>query len=268
MSLSLRVTIWAVSVVLIQSVAAAQAPSPVGQSSTPDHNYTSADDHYAAAEAEAAAGEHERAAKHYAAAYAFSSDTALFVKIAHAYEQAGNCAAAAAYYRRYLKSVSSEDSLRPQAVSGIARCEPKRSINSLDDKKDDPPAPAQRRNPSWQRSAAWASVGLSIAAGATGLVLGLSASSRRDDMNALLARRDDTGSALIFSGTTRQRYQDLEDDGHRLNKLSRIALAVTGASATTAIVLFVLDARKGSEPRTMPKVTVDPTRGVSAAWEF
>ncbi|HYU14946.1 MAG TPA: hypothetical protein VEL05_02695, partial [Candidatus Acidoferrum sp.] len=107
-----------------------------------------------------------------------------------------------------------------------------------------PPAVVDEDTPGWERSAAWYAVGIAIALGTSAAVFGLSAASREEDVHNLINFRDTNGRPLPFTGATRDRYRDLVDEGPRLEKLSMIALAATGAAAAASAVFFVLDSRR------------------------
>ncbi|HKE19427.1 MAG TPA: hypothetical protein VKB80_31335 [Kofleriaceae bacterium] len=123
--------------------------------------------------------------------------------------------------------------------------------------------------PSWQRTAAWTSVGITIALGTTAAVLGLSAASREEDVHNLIDFRDPEGRPAIYTGPTRDRYRDLTDEGDRLEKLSVAALAATGAAAAASAVFFVLDGmRAGGEERERASVLapVAAPGGAGLSW--
>jgi hypothetical protein len=112
--------------------------------------------------------------------------------------------------------------------------------------------------PSWQRTAAWTSVGVTIALGTTAAVFGLSAASREEDVHNLIDFRDPEGRPAIYTGPTRDRYRDLTDEGDRLEKLSIAALAATGVAAAASAVFFVLDGKRtgGDERERAPRASV------------
>lgn len=120
---------------------------------------------------------------------------------------------------------------------------------------------------SWQRTAAWSSVGLALALGTTAAVLGLSAVSREEDINNLITFRDLDGQPAVFTGTTADRYRDLVDEGKRLETLAIAALAATGAATAAAVVFFVLDARAEPAAPVAPTLT-DGGAGVTWSGSF
>jgi hypothetical protein len=155
------------------------------------------------------------------------------------------------------------------------------------DGEDDPPIPTDTTptsdpsvggEPSWQRTAAWISVGIAVAFGTTGGVLGLAAGSREDDIQAQIDFRDPTSQAPArFEGNAAVRYDDLVEQGKRFELLSLVSFAAAGAAVGAAVVFFILDpgpeaadgsAASGSPgPMLAPAVGPD-TIGVSAGWRF
>ena len=109
------------------------------------------------------------------------------------------------------------------------------------------PPSLEDEEPSWQRTAAWSSVGISIALLTTGAVLGLSAASREEDVDNLIEFRDADGQPAIYTGATRERYNDLIAEGDRLESLAVIAFAASGVAVASAVLFFVLDARAGDD---------------------
>jgi hypothetical protein len=101
--------------------------------------------------------------------------------------------------------------------------------------------------PSWQRTAAWTSVGMTFALGTTAAVLALSAGSREEDIQNLIEFRDAEGRPATYTGATSDRYRDLVDEGDRLDKLSVVALAATGVAAAASAVFFVLDGMRAGD---------------------
>ena len=120
--------------------------------------------------------------------------------------------------------------------------------------------------PSWQRTAAWTSVGMTFALGTTAAVLALSAGSREEDIQNLIEFRDPEGRPATYTGATADRYRDLVDEGDRLEKLSVMALAATGAAAAASAVFFVLDGMRAEDEEAgatglAPSVSPGPLRG-------
>ena len=144
---------------------------------------------------------------------------------------------------------------------------------------DDVPLPAAEptfidEEPSWSKTAGWVSVGVAVAAATTGAVLGLSASSREEDVQTLIDYREPvTNTPATFEGNVADQYDDAVDEGESLEKLSMAAWGVAGAAAAAAAIFFVIDATSddGGEVAARGRVTPvvgEDTFGVLAGWEF
>ncbi len=134
------------------------------------------------------------------------------------------------------------------------------------------PAAALAPAPSWQRSAGWIAVGGTVAFATVGAVLGLSAASRADDVENLLTFREVDGQPARYDGTTRERYEDLVDEGERFETYAAVAFGLAGAAAVSATVFFLLDSSHESG-EVAPQRTVTPTVsnrsvGLSTRWQF
>jgi hypothetical protein len=136
---------------------------------------------------------------------------------------------------------------------------PSAAVTTEPDAAASPPIEAQA---SWQRTAAWTSVGVALALGTTAAVLGLSAASREEDIRNLIEFRDFEGEPTVYTGPARDRYADLVQEGKRLETLSIVAMAATGAAAASAAIFFVLDARAGDDD---PGTGLTPTVGAGQA---
>jgi len=131
--------------------------------------------------------------------------------------------------------------------------------------------------PTWKWTAAWISVGGTIAFATAGAVLGLSAKSRQEDIENLIQYRGQDGRPAQYDGEIPQRYKDLIDEGQKLDKLSKISFAVAGGAAAAAVLFFVLDATSSKHPdessaarhrlRLTPTVANDGV-GLSLGWEL
>jgi hypothetical protein len=250
------------------------APAPAAPA-RPD--FEAARRHYQAAEEAGRAGDHATAAREYNTAYEITRDPVLFFKIGQAHDKAGDCDAARSYYGRFLKEGSPTPEQRARTEALGEACVSRPRPEAAEPPAAEPPAPepvqpapvqptrppppspvvaaaAERRaamplleETSWQRTAAWTSVGITLALGTTAAVLGLSAASREEDVQNLIAFRDPEGDPAIFTGATRDRYNDLVSEGKRLETLSIVALAATGAAAAASVVFFLLDARAGDD---------------------
>jgi len=99
----------------------------------------------------------------------------------------------------------------------------------------------------WKRTAAWVSVGLTVGLATTGAVLGLSASSRQEDLQNLIDFRSVEGNPTTFDGSIKDKYENLVDEGKKFDTLSKVAFAAAGGTAILATVFFILDA--GDTPK-------------------
>jgi hypothetical protein len=252
------------------SAAPALAQAPPAQ---PD--FAAAKQHYQAAEQAAGKGDHATAAREYGIAYDITKDPVLFYKIGQSYHRAGDCTSANVYYGRYLKEGNPSEEFKKKTEEAMKACGQPGSPAPAEDPTQDtgraerdagkpgavPPASdpeavggvttappsLEDEEPSWQRTAAWSSVGISIALLTTGAVLGLSAASREEDVDNLIEFRDADGQPAIYTGATRERYNDLIAEGDRLESLAVIAFAASGVAVASAVLFFVLDARAGQD---------------------
>jgi hypothetical protein len=283
MLLSGRVAI-AVAVVVAAGPALAQ-PAP-GQ---PD--FAAAKQHYQAAEAAAANGDHATAAREYGIAYDITKDPVLFYKIGQSYDQAGDCTSAQVYYGRYLKEGNPSEEFKKKTEEAMKGCGQKPEAgtgsgtspgpgtqetgNAKPEATPDPesvgaatvpPKSLEEEEPSWQRTAAWSSVGIAIALVTTGAVLGLSAASREEDVGNLIDFRDAEGRPATYTGATRERYNDLIAEGDRLESLAVVAFAASGVAVGAAVLFFVLDSRAASDDdRAALRPTAGPD-GIGLSW--
>jgi tetratricopeptide (TPR) repeat protein len=250
--------------------------------------------HYQKGESAAAGGEWKTAAREYGAAYEITRDPVLFFKIAESNQNAGDCAAAIVYFRRYLREAPNVEPFRATTEEKIRECEERQADERREeDTATDPdaaagvdfapdPAPGALPpsfvddEPSWQRTAAWASVGGFVAFTTIGAVLGLSARSRAEDLDNLADFRDSNGNPATYTGATRERYEDLIDEGEQLERFALIAFGAAGVAAGAAVLFFVLDATRADDEavaagsrglRVAPAIGADAL-GVTAGWTF
>jgi hypothetical protein len=110
----------------------------------------------------------------------------------------------------------------------------------------------------------------------TGAVLGLSASSREEDLENLIGFRNASGDPARFEGNTQSRYEDLIAEGEDYSTFATVAFIGAGVAAVVATGFFVLDARSGGDANEtgassrslIPVVTSDGGLGLAAGWEF
>ena len=272
------------------SAAPALAQPPPGQ---PD--FAAAKQHYQAAEDASAKGDHATAAREYGIAYDITKDPVLFFKIGQSYERAGDCTSASVYYGRYLKEGNPSDDFKKRTEEAMKGCGKAKAPGSEpeENRKQETgnrkqetgnvggmatdreavgsvtaaPKSLADEEPSWQRTAAWSSVGIAVALLTTGAVLGLSAASREEDVDNLIEFRDPDGQPATFTGATRDRYNDLISEGDRLESLAVVAFAATGVAAGAAALFFVLDSRASADrdKETALRPTAGPG-GVGVSW--
>jgi tetratricopeptide (TPR) repeat protein len=266
-------------------------------------DYDEAKARYKAGELAAKSGDWAKAAKEYGIAYEITKDAVLFFKIATAYHEAGDCESALIYYGRYIQEANPEQKFKERAEGKIAKCEKKLADSGTGDTGsgtgdgtdtsggtgagtgadlgdgdgpdvdlggggDGPPSFSDDK-PTWQRTAAWASVGGVVTFVTVGAVLGLSANSREEDIENLFIT---AGDPETYSGTVKERYDDLIDEGEKLEVYSYVAFGVAGAAAIASALFFVLDANSEPEesaPSAVIAPSVGPNQvGVAAQWRF
>jgi hypothetical protein len=261
-----------------------------GAQAGPD--YAAAKQHYQAAESAMAAGDFATAAREYGTAYEITRDAVLFYKLAAAFQRKGDCASALVYYRRYLAEGNPDASFRARTEAEIRACEAAGAGATppapapADDVADVPRpataatagagepavAPGLLDQPTtWQKTAAWTSVGVTAALLTAGAVLGLSARSREEDVANLADFRNAEGEPATYTGATRERYEDLVEEGEDLERLAIIAFSAAGGTAALAVVFFLLD--DPPDPDDTAALSFAPASGgdglaVRAGWSF
>jgi hypothetical protein len=126
-------------------------------------------------------------------------------------------------------------------------------------------SPVAMPTPSDSAKAAWILGGGAIALITLGGVLAYAASSSENDVRDLYVGF--AGQPPTFDAQTRNRYDDLIDQGHRYQHLSWAAFGLAGATAAGAAFLFVIGGHDESAPRSRvtPLVT---TRSAGVAVSF
>ena len=281
-------------------------PNPAKVSNDKDSNnskaneekLTTAKKHFTAGNNALKEKDFQTAHDQFLAAYKLSMDPVLFFQLGNVSKEAGKCKEAIDYFEKYLEKAKPPEAHRNLAIAKIAECKKtgkppqapptkKDSVIATTDKdkgKDVPPVTANEQGPSkavpidfidtkpsWKKSTAWISVAVTLAFLTTGTVLGLSAESREEDINLLFRVRQQTNAALPYSGTVKNRYQDLRDQGDKLNDYSRLSLAIAGVAAINAAVFFFLDHRDKkamAEQQAILPLVSDDSVGVQASWTF
>jgi hypothetical protein len=287
----------------VACVAALAVSVFISTAAADDGDKNKAREHFISATKAMDAGDYAFAAQQFAIAYEYTKDPVLFYRIGKANDLAGDCQTALVYYKRYMNEANPDEEFTKLTNDLIGACNKKLGIDDgtgatgtgdddddgsgtgimLPGDDDDAPPPDDPvkppsftdEKPTWKRTAAWVSVGLTVAAVTTGAVLGLSASSREEDIENLISFRDAQGNPASFDGNTKERYEELIDEGDRLNSLSVVAFGVAGGAAAAAIVFFILDSTSSSGEQQVasgnyitPVVTADGGLGVNAGWSF
>jgi hypothetical protein len=160
-----------------------------------------------------------------------------------------------------------------QSGSGADQPDPSVATPGLPGAGGDRPPSFADQEVSMYSKAAWVSVGLAATFVTAGAVLGLSASSREEDVRNLIEFRYPNGEPAIYAGTSRERYEDYIDEGERLATYSKIVFVAAGLAAASATAFFILDARAGKDQDTetgagiLPVATPDGL-GMAASWRF
>jgi len=114
---------------------------------------------------------------------------------------------------------------------------------------------AARLTPTNRQKAAWLLTGGAVALATLGGVLAYATSSSENDVRDLYLGLG--GQPLTFDAQTKQRYDDLVDQGHRYQYLSWVSFGLAGAAGVAAAILFVTGGRDDDArpPRVTPVVT-------------
>jgi hypothetical protein len=220
-----------------------------------------AKDLYRAAEAEMRYRRFTEAVRDYSASYELSRDPALLFKIGRANEAAGRCEDAVGFYARYLREGQPTTHFVATARMRIRGCggDPDTLLGN-DTGADAGSAAAGSDEPAMvgagraagsastipamtaAHKTAWVLAGSALALVTLGGVLAYAASSSENDVRDLYMGFN--GSLVTFDATTRQRYHELIDEGHRYQHLSWAAFGTAGAAAIGAALLFTLTDRE------------------------
>ena len=129
-------------------------------------------------------------------------------------------------------------------------------------------------HPPWSKSAGWITVAVGAAAATVGAVLLTMADSSEQDIRDLIAYRDPTTHRpSTFEDATRDRYNELVDEGERFDTLAIVSFGVAGAAVIGATVFFVLAATEDEGAPAEHALRITPTispdgAGLSAAFRF
>ena len=211
------------------------------------------------------------AVRDFLAAYEITKDAVLFFKIGGAYEKAGNCADAIAYYDRYLNEAKPAESFATLTRERIAACkaspagptEPAAAAEPVAPVAKPPEAPPPPLSPpTANQDRAWLFVGGALTFVTIGAVLAYSTSSAEQDIKDLYVSNE--GRPPKFEGKTRERYEDLLDEGRRYEVLAWSSFGLAAGCAIGATIFFLRDR---GDVEIAPVVTPKET-GVSATVRF
>lgn len=230
------------------------------------------------------------AIRDYGASYELSKDPALFFKLGRAHERSGHCEAALIYYARYLREgkpsapfvATTQDRIAAcggdPAHQGTGEATPPTEPRDLPERPilpAIPPAPAPPNGerpaaaapdsprmklvPNTRHKIAWVLTGGGVALLALGGVLAYATNASENDVRDLYVGFG--GRTATFDAATRQRYDELIDEGRRYERLSWTAFGLAGAAAVGAVTLFVLG-RETPQHAVVPVLTTS-TAGVA-----
>lgn len=264
-----------------------------------------AKDLYRAAEEAMKAGRYSDAVRDYGGAYEITRDPVLFFKIGSANQAAGKCPVALIYFNRYLKEGRPSETFQRLAKEKIEACGGKAptdatgtgttgtttttgtgtttttdtgtttttttttgtgtGTDTITVGSGSPETPKVIVNGKSDK-AAWVLVATSVGFITVGAVLAYSASSAESDITDLYQGLG--GMAPAFDARTKEKYDDLVDEGERYEKLSWVSFGLAGVTGIAAAVLFWKN--RGTDESS---VQVAPTAsatggGVSARWRF
>jgi hypothetical protein len=245
---------------------------------TPEPDYAKAGELYAAASQAMTESRFADAARDFVAAYDITKDPVLFFKIGSAYESAGNCTEALVYYERYLAEAKPEEKFvaltkqRIDTCRGAKPAEPTRSSEPAEPAQPaqptqpagaaQPEAAAPMTRPSADKDRAWLFVGGTLAFATAGAVLAYSVNSAEQDIKDLYVSNN--GRPPEFDDATQERFEELEAEGKRYEKLAWTSFGIAAGCAIGATIFFLRD--RGDVVVT-PVVTPKET-GVAATLRF
>lgn len=257
---------------------------PAPPASEPD--YARATELYEAASRAMDEERPDDAARDFVAAYAITKDPVLFYKIGTAYEKAGNCREALGYYQRYLDEGKPADNFVALTRERIEACTaqlnapppPPEPTPAPPAAADAPPADAPAASPAEpptetpaetplpqptvNQDRAWLFVGGALALVTAGAVLAYSTSSVEQDVRDLYIANN--GRPPEYDANTKERYEDLIDEGRRYEILTWTSFGLAAGCAIGATIFFLRDRGDVSiAPVVTPKET-----GVSATLRF
>ena len=229
-----------------------------------------------------AAGDARAAERAFKAGYALARDPAFLVHVGEAQEKAGGGAEAADSYRRYLREAPDAAdradiearlarlapapatppaaAAAPSETPGEFGASPPAPATPPPAPATSPPlAPADAERPArpgapsddgWTRYNVTAVIatGAALLLGGTAAFFAAQAGSDADDINRLIAYRDQKTDAPIPYSDVAKAYEKATADGRDHDRYAKVALIAAGGAAALAAVFYVLDAKLGDEP--------------------
>ena len=262
----MRAVLVAAFLVCVAARSYAQDPAPPAEA-----DFAKATELYNAATAAMNDGRHADAARDFLAAYTITKDPVLFFKIGSAYEKAGACTEALAYYERYLNEAKPAEEHVALTRERIDAC--KAALGQAapaDPAKPETPAntpPAAAAEPaigsSPNKDKAWLFVGGALAFVTAGAVLAYSTASAEQDLKDLYISNN--GMPPRFDDKTRERYDDIQAEGRRYEILSWTSFGIAAGCAVGATIFFL---RAQSDDVEVTPVVSPKQTGVTATIRF
>jgi hypothetical protein len=246
------------------------------QPAQPD--YARATELYSAATQAMNDGRNDDAVRDFLAAFEITKDPVVLFKVGLAYEKGGKCTEAIAYYQRYIAEAKPAENFVTltneridacKAVLAAAKPEPTpepakpaapAAATPAEAPAEAPAAPLAQ--PSKDKDRAWLFVGGSLAFATAGAVLAYSTQSAEQDIKDLYVSNN--GNPPEFDAKTKERYDELVDEGNRYKYLAWTSFGLAAGCAIGATIFFLRDRNDVSvTPVVTPKET-----GVSATLRF
>lgn len=93
------------------------------------------------------------------------------------------------------------------------------------------------------RTAGWITVAATVALLGTGIVFGLVAQDRSDEVSRRLGAVEANGQPPVFDAATKQQMSELKHDGQTYNAVAIGLLSAAGLTAIASVILFAVDHR-------------------------
>lgn len=123
------------------------------------------------------------------------------------------------------------------------------------------------------RTAAWVTVASTVALVGAGIIFGLVAQDRSDEVSRRMTAVGPDGQPPVFDAATQQQLKDLKSDGQSYDAVAISLLTAAGVTAITSIVLFAVDYRVRNSEKQKKRVHIAPSlapghAGVTAGLRF